>query len=81
MGIGVSLFLIAAGAILAFALNVHVGGVNMDVVGWILMAVGALGLVVTTFIWGGRRGRVVSDEPTTYRTIEERRGYGPPDAL
>jgi hypothetical protein len=81
VGIGVSLFLIAVGAILTFALNLHIDGVNMDVVGWILMAVGALGLVVTTFIWGGRRGRVVTNEPTTYRTVEERRDVGPPDAL
>jgi hypothetical protein len=73
VGIGVSLFLIAVGAILTFALNVHVGGVNMDVVGWILMAVGALGLIVTMFIWGGR-GR--SAPTTTY--VEERRDVGPP---
>lgn len=72
MGIGVSLFLIAVGAILTFALNVHVGGVNMDVVGWILMVVGALGLIVTMFIWGGRR----RSGPTTY--VEERRDVGPP---
>jgi hypothetical protein len=51
---------------------VHVGGVNMDVVGWILMVVGALGLIVTMFIWGGR-GR---SGPTTY--VEERRDVGPP---
>jgi Domain of unknown function (DUF6458) len=56
VGIGASLFLIAAGAILTFALNLHVGGVDLDVVGWILMVVGALGLIVTMFIWGGRRG-------------------------
>jgi hypothetical protein len=73
VGIGVSLFLIAAGAILTFALNLHVGGVNLDVVGWILMVVGALGLIVTMFIWGGR-GR--GSGPTTY--VEERRDVGPP---
>ena len=67
MGIGASLFLIAAGAILTFALNLHVGGVDLDVVGWILMVVGALGLIVTTFIWGGRRGRP--------------RDVGPPDVM
>jgi len=72
VGIGVSLFLIAIGAILTFALNLHVGGVNMDVVGWILMVVGAIGLIVTMFIWGGR-GR---GAPTTY--VEERRDVGPP---
>lgn len=72
MGIGASLFLIALGAILTFALNVHVGGVDMHVIGWILMVVGALGLIVTMFIWGGRGRR----GGTTY--VEERRDVGPP---
>jgi hypothetical protein len=72
VGIGVSLFLIALGAILTFALNLHVGGVNIDVVGWILMAVGVLGLIVTLIIWGGRRG----GGGTT--VVEERRDLGPP---
>jgi Domain of unknown function (DUF6458) len=71
VGIGVSLFLIAAGAILTFALNLHVGGVNLDVVGWILMAVGVLGLIVTMVIWGGRRGGGTT-------VVEERRDVGPP---
>jgi hypothetical protein len=78
MGIGVSLFLIAVGAILTFALNLHVGGVNLDTVGWILMVVGALGLVVTTVIWGNRRREVVSTTPTGYRRVEEREDIAPP---
>jgi len=68
MGIGVSLFLIAVGAILKFALHPSVsfpriGVVDMDVVGWILMAVGALGLVVALVIGGRRRREVVTREP------------------
>jgi hypothetical protein len=59
MGIGASIFLIALGAILAFALNVHIGGVDIHVIGWILMAVGAIGLFVTLYVWGGRRRRTV----------------------
>ena len=78
MGIGMSIFLIAVGAILTFALDVHVGGVNLDVVGWILMAAGALGLIVTMLIWGNRRREVVTTEPTEYRRVEERRDVGPP---
>ncbi len=70
MGIGASLFLIAAGAILTFALNLHVGGVDLHVIGWILMAVGVLGLIVTMVIWGGRRGRTT--------VVEDRRDVGPP---
>ncbi len=79
MGIGASIFLIAIGAILTFALDVSLGGLNLDVVGWILMAAGALGLVMTALIWGRRREvvapaeRVVTREPVEYRRVEERR--------
>jgi hypothetical protein len=55
VGIGVSIFLIAVGAIITFALDVRVAGIDLDVVGWILMGAGVLGLIVTTMIWGNRR--------------------------
>jgi len=58
MGIGVSIFLIAAGAILAFAVNASISGVNIDVVGWILMGAGVLGLIITLAMFGPRRQRV-----------------------
>ena len=54
MGIGVSVFLIAVGAILAFAINTEAEGFNINAIGYILMAAGALGLLVTTLIFGGR---------------------------
>jgi Domain of unknown function (DUF6458) len=69
-------FLIAVGAIITFALDLRVSGVNLDVVGWILMAVGALGLVVTLIVWGNRRSSVVTSEPTSYRRVEERSDLG-----
>ena len=47
MGIGTSLTLIAVGAILAFAVNADIGGIELDTVGVILMIVGALGLVIS----------------------------------
>ncbi|MGS2614414.1 DUF6458 family protein [Micromonospora sp. LZ34] len=81
MGIGTSIFLIAVGAILTFALDASVGGIDLDVVGWILMAAGVLGLIMTTLIWGRRR-QVVSTtepvEPVEYRRVEERRDIAPP---
>ena len=43
MGLGVSLLLIAAGAILAFAVNAEVSGVDVQAVGWILLIVGIVG--------------------------------------
>jgi hypothetical protein len=70
MGIGASVLLIAVGAILTFALKVDVGWLDLDAVGWILMAAGVLGLIVTVWIWGSRRREVVTREPTEYRRIE-----------
>jgi hypothetical protein len=55
MGIGVSIFFIALGAVLAFAINVEAEGFNVNTVGIILMIVGALGLLVTTLIFGSDR--------------------------
>lgn len=57
MGIGASLFLIAGGAILTYATDLYVYGINFNVVGFILMIVGALGLLVTLFMFGQRRSR------------------------
>jgi hypothetical protein len=47
MGIGVSAFLLAAGAVLYWGVTADVEGVNLDVVGVILMIVGAIGLLWT----------------------------------
>ncbi len=71
MGIGVSLLLIAAGAILAFAVDYDAGGVDIQTVGWILLAIGALGALLSLIFWsswGGpagvrRRETVYRDEP------------------
>lgn len=81
MGIGVSLFLLVVGAILTFALDLRVSGVDIDVVGWILMAGGAIGLIATLIMWSGRRGQVATTEPTAYGRVEERRDAGPYDPL
>jgi uncharacterized protein DUF6458 len=51
MGIGVSVFLIAIGAILAFAVNVATTGIDLDVVGVILMLVGGAGLLFSLLWW------------------------------
>jgi hypothetical protein len=74
MGIGASLFLIAVGAILAFATDWSVSGFDVNMIGFILMIVGALGLVLTLVIWGPRR------RATGSSVVEERRVYdeGPP---
>lgn len=46
MGIGTSLFLIATGAILKFAVTASVSGIELETVGAILMVIGILGLVI-----------------------------------
>ena len=51
MGIGISIFLIAVGAVLAFAVNVSAEGVNLDTVGVILMVVGGIGLLASLTFW------------------------------
>ena len=69
MGIGISVFLIAVGAILTFALDVAADGVNLDTVGIILMVVGALGLLASLTIFGNlgaRRGDAVVVEERRY---------------
>ncbi|MFV2104095.1 DUF6458 family protein [Micromonospora sp. LOL_024] len=79
MGIGTSIFLLALGAILTFAVNASIGGLDLDVVGWILMAAGVLGLILTTLVWGRRRQVVAAaEEPVEYRRVEERRDVTPP---
>ncbi|MBQ1026758.1 DUF6458 family protein [Micromonospora sp. C95] len=80
MGIGTSIFLLALGAILTFAVNASIGGLDLDVVGWILMAAGVLGLILTTLVWGRRRqpATTTTDEPVEYRRVEERRDVTPP---
>jgi hypothetical protein len=56
MGIGVSLILIAAGAILVWGVNGDIGSVNEDAIGWILMIVGAIGLVLSMVFWSSWAG-------------------------
>ena len=58
MGIGTSLFLVALGAILYFAVSASISGISLATVGLILMIVGAIGLVVSLFMttaWADRR--------------------------
>lgn len=51
MGIGVSIFLLAVGAILTFALEADAEGIDLNTVGVILMVVGAIGLLLSMLFW------------------------------
>ena len=56
MGIGVSLILIAAGAIMTFALHASSSTFNLHTIGVILMVVGAIGLVLSMVFWSSWGG-------------------------
>jgi uncharacterized iron-regulated membrane protein len=90
VGIGGSIFLIAVGAILAFAVHVSVGWLSLNVVGFVLMIAGVVGLLLTLWFWSNRRRTVTTPVPVERaapaepadRVVEERRRveYRPPDS-
>jgi hypothetical protein len=77
VGIGGSIFLIALGAILAFAVNADLGVLDLDVVGWVLMLAGVVGLIITMWFWQSRR-RTVVQRPTRQSTVVEEYRDVPP---
>ena len=73
MGIGVSVFLLAVGAILTFATDAELSGVDLDVVGVILMVAGVIGIIADLVIFAPRRRHVAdAGYGTTTRTVVER---------
>ena len=75
MGIGTSIFLIAVGAILRYAITENVEGVELDVVGLILIIVGIVGLVLSFLwmtMWADRRRGVVADRAVVREPVRER---------
>jgi hypothetical protein len=74
MGLGVGIFLIAVGAILAFAVNSTSGAVDIDTVGWILMGVGLASVLLSMIFWQSWAGPGYWSRRRTY--MDE----GPPPA-
>jgi hypothetical protein len=75
MGLGASLLLIAAGAILIWGVTGEVAGLDVDAIGAILMVIGIIGLILSMIFWstwGGLQGR----RRTTY--VDEGPPAGPP---
>ncbi len=79
MGIGVGIFLLAVGAVLAFAVKATVAGISIVTIGVILMIVGALGILLDLVLFAPRRRSsavvtegYVAPTTTTRRTVEER---------
>jgi Domain of unknown function (DUF6458) len=76
MYIGTSIFLIAVGAILKFAVTATVAGIDVQTAGVILIVVGIIGLVlslVQMMVWSDRRRRPAE-------TVVEQRQYRDPAA-
>jgi Domain of unknown function (DUF6458) len=70
MGISLSIFLIAAGAVLAWAVDVEVSGIDLQVAGVILLVVGIIGFVASLIFWSswggfGGRGAASGGQNTT----------------
>jgi hypothetical protein len=84
MGIGVGIFLIAAGAILTWGVTADAEGLNVDAIGVILMVVGIIGVLISLLFWSswggyGVRRRTVVDHDRyderprrSTRIVEER---------
>jgi hypothetical protein len=81
VGIGASIFLIAVGAILAFAVDAEISGLDIAVIGYILIGAGVLGLLLTMLVFAPRRRtsveqrRVYDDQSPDGTVVEERRRY------
>ena len=74
MGVGASIILIAVGGILAWAVSADIDGVNLNMVGIILLIVGAIGLLLSLIFWSswGASG------PWRRQTVLREDVYDPP---
>jgi hypothetical protein len=78
MGLGTSLFLIAFGAILDFAVSFNVEGFNIHAVGVILMLVGAIGAAMSLAFWNSWGGFRRTRRSTTVYDAGYDPGYAAP---
>ena len=67
MGISLSILLIAVGAILAWAVNAEVSGIDLQVAGIILVVVGAIGFVASLVFWSSWGGFGATHRETIIR--------------
>ncbi len=67
MGIGTSIFLIAVGAILKFAVTATIAGIKLQTVGVILIVVGIVGLAISLLFLSRARGAVVTQDRVVER--------------
>jgi hypothetical protein len=67
MGIGLSLILVAAGAVLTWAVSAEVSGVDLQTVGVILMVVGIVGALLSLVFWSSWGGFGTTHRETIIR--------------
>jgi hypothetical protein len=87
MATGISLFFLAVGAILTFAVETSVSGVDLDTIGVILMVIGLLGMLFSLVLWDswsprphrnddevlvGRRDVVIDEDVPVRRSVTRR---------
>jgi hypothetical protein len=72
MGISLSVLLIAVGAVLAWAVNAEVSGIDLQVTGLILVIVGAIGLIASLIFWSSWGGFGRRDGAAASTTVIER---------
>jgi hypothetical protein len=79
MAPGISLFFLAVGAILTFAVNATVNGIDLDTIGVILMVIGLLGMLFSLVLWDSwtprpyqRDDEIVIDDAPVRRTVSRR---------
>ena len=72
MGISLSLLLIAVGAVLAWAVNAEVSGIDIQVAGVILVIVGVIGLIASLIFWSSWGGFGRRDGAAASTTVIER---------
>jgi hypothetical protein len=75
MGLGVGLILAAVGAVLAFAVNATVSGVDIHTIGWILLIVGIVGILLSLIFWSSWAGPGYFNRR---RTVYDEGPAGPP---
>jgi hypothetical protein len=71
MGIGAGIFLLALGAILTIAVDWKVAGLDLHAVGWVLMAAGAVGMVLFFYFWNRHRVAVLVPQPRARKPLAD----------
>ena len=80
MAIGSGIFLIALGAVLAFALNESVDAIDLELVGWILMGAGVLAVIISLIVSAQSRKRTTVTESRTSPQVDQQPAAGQPPA-